>query len=321
MMEPNRAHLGFPGREGECLMERKLKTLMLSGLFGLSVLSGGCASTQSSGFDNAGEGRLMVAPLLPDYKHEVGLARLNEVLASMDLNEDQLSRVYYERGVIYDTLGLRLMARLDFHQALKIRPNIADAYNFLGIYYTQEGDFDNAYEAFDAVLELEPNYDYAYLNRGIALYYGERADLAVADMDNFLRRDPKDGYRALWYFLIDADIDRAAALVRLAEHRKSLKGDDWASAISDYYLGTLSRKDLFERARSGLNHPREYSERLCEAYFYVAKAEEAAGNKEAAANYFRLALATNIYDFVEHRYARVELGRLANQAQAELEQP
>ncbi|WP_372869833.1 lipoprotein NlpI [Shewanella sp.] len=301
-------------------MERKLKTL-LSGLLGLSVLLGGCASTQSSSLDQAADGRMVVAPLMPDYKQEVGLARLNEILTSMDLSEEQLARVYYERGVIYDLLGLRLMARLDFHQALKIRPNIADAYNFLGIYYTQEGDFDNAYEAFDAVLELEPDYDYAYLNRGIALYYGERADLALADMDAFLRRDPADGYRALWYFLIAADIDRKGALVTLAKHRQSLNGADWSTAISDYYLGNLSRAALFERARTGLSNPREYAERLCEAYFYVAKAEEASGNKELAANYFRLALATNIYDFVEHRYARVELGLLASQAQAELAQP
>lgn len=312
--------LGFLRSKGESWMELKLRTLLVSALIGASMMSGGCASTSGNTSLNDADGRLVVAPLLPDYKHEVSLARLNEVLSTMDLNEEQLARVYYERGVLYDTLGLRLMARLDFHQALKILPNIADAYNFLGIYYTQEGDFDNAYEAFDAVLELEPNYDYAYLNRGIALYYGERSDLAVSDMDMFLRRDPSDGYRALWYYLIDTELDRQNALKNLAEHRQLLK-DDWAAAIADFYLGNVSKKALFEKAKLGLNHPREYAERLCEAYFYVAKAEESLGNKDAAANYFRLALATNIYDFVEHRYARVELARMAEQAQTSIDKP
>ncbi|MBT1443476.1 lipoprotein NlpI [Shewanella sp. JM162201] len=302
-------------------MERKLKALCVSVVLGLGMLSGGCASTSADKTAGGTDGRLLVAPLLPDYKHEVSLARLNEVLGTMELTEDQLARVYYERGVIYDTLGLRLMARLDFHQALKIRPNIADAYNFLGIYYTQEGDFDNAYEAFDAVLELEPEYDYAYLNRGIALYYGERNDLALTDMDMFLRRNPADGYRALWYFLIDAETDRPAALNRLATHRQALNNDEWATVMADYYLGKVTAPQIFEKAKQGLNHPREYSERLCEAYFYIAKAEVAAGRKESAASYFRLALATNIYDFVEHRYARVELGRMANEAGAEIARP
>ncbi len=47
-----------------------------------------------------------------------------------------------------------------------------EVFNYLGIYLTQAGNFDAAYEAFDSVLELDPTYNYAHLNRGIALYYG-----------------------------------------------------------------------------------------------------------------------------------------------------
>ena len=49
-----------------------------------------------------------------------------------------------------------------------------EVFNYLGIYLTQAGNFDAAYEAFDSVLELDPTYNYARLNRGIALYYGGR---------------------------------------------------------------------------------------------------------------------------------------------------
>ncbi len=102
---------------------------------------------------------------------EVTLAKLNEILARAELTTEQRARFHYDRGVIYDSVGLRILGRIDFHQALKLQPDLADAYNFLGIYYTQEGEFESAYEAFDAVLELSPEYDYAFLNRGIALYY------------------------------------------------------------------------------------------------------------------------------------------------------
>ncbi len=271
----------------------------------------GCATT-SSPLDNRNdvEGKLVIAPVMPDYKVEVTLAKLNEILSAVELTNEQRARFHYDRGVIYDSVGLRLLARIDFMQALKLQPDLADAYNFLGIYFTQEGEYDSAYEAFDGVLELSPNYDYAYLNRGIALYYGGRTDLAVKDMQAFYAGDNKDGYRALWLYLIQAKDNAEEAKSQLQLHHQALEADAWSTVIVDYYLGSKSREDVFAAAKLGLTHPKEYAERLCEAYFYLGKMAVANKQFQDAANYFRLALATNIYDFVEHRYARVELAKV-----------
>ncbi|MCX2959746.1 MAG: lipoprotein NlpI, partial [Serratia symbiotica] len=70
----------------------------------------------------------------------------------------------------------------DFSQALAIRPDMPEVFNYLGIYLTQASNVDAAYEAFDSVLELDPTYNYARLNRGIALYYGGRFSLAQDDL-------------------------------------------------------------------------------------------------------------------------------------------
>jgi lipoprotein NlpI len=247
---------------------------------------------------------------MPDYKVEVTLAKLNEILSAVELTNEQRARFHYDRGVIYDSVGLRLLARIDFMQALKLQPDLADAYNFLGIYYTQEGEYDSAYEAFDGVLELSPNYDYAYLNRGIALYYGDRNDLAVKDMQAFYAGDNKDGYRALWLYLIQSKDNTTEAKRQLQEHRLGLEADAWSTVIVDHYLGLKSRDEVFAAAKLGLTHPKEYAERLCEAYFYLAKMAIETKQYQDAANYLRLALATNIYDFVEHRYARIELAKV-----------
>jgi lipoprotein NlpI len=276
-----------------------------------SVILSACVSTApSNSIDDAVDGKVMVAPLVPDYKLEVTLAKLNEILGTMELTREQRARFHYDRGVIYDSVGLRLLGRIDFHQALKLQPDLADAYNFIGIYYTQEGEFESAYEAFDGVLELAPDYDYAYLNRGIALYYGERNQLAVEDMQAFYDRDPSDGYRALWLYLIAESVEKAQAVIQLQDNRQQLNDSAWSSVLVDYYLGKLSKEQVFQAAKVDLTKPREYAERLCEAYFYLAK--RAAMNKEyqQAANYYRLTLATNIYDFVEHRYARIELAKM-----------
>ncbi|SQH77887.1 lipoprotein precursor [Shewanella benthica] len=288
-------------------MNQKMRTTAIAVLAGMSLFLTGCVSTQSGGSE---QGKVMVEPVMPDYKLEITLAKLNEILSSADLTQEQKARFHYDRGVIYDSVGLRILSRIDFHQALKFQPNLADAYNFIGIYYTQEGQFESAYEAFDAVLELSPEYDYAYLNRGIALYYGERYALAVADMQSFYALDPKDGYRALWLYLTQSAQDPQQAKANLAMSQPELAPNAWSSVLVDFYLGEKSRAEVFAAAKVGLSHPNEYAERLCEAYFYLAKIAQEQGQYSDAANYFRLALATNIYDFVEHRYARIELAKL-----------
>ena len=190
-------------------MDCKLRTSVVAVFVGASMFLSGCVATPESRNDFAHP--IIVTPVTPDYKLEVTLAKLNEILATMELSDAQRARFHYDRGVIYDSVGLRLLGRIDFHQALKLQPNLADAYNFLGIYFTQEGDFDNAYDSFDGVLELAPDYDYAYLNRGIALYYGERYELATKDMREFYLRDIRDGYRVLWLYLISSQVDSNAA--------------------------------------------------------------------------------------------------------------
>ncbi|PTA51031.1 lipoprotein NlpI [Shewanella morhuae] len=298
-------------------MSLKIRTAVVAVLAGASLLLAGCATTQSP-LDNQNdvEGKLVIAPVMPDYKVEVTLAKLNEILSAVELSNEQRSRFHYDRGVIYDSVGLRLLARIDFIQALKLQPDLADAYNFLGIYYTQEGEFDSAYEAFDGVLELAPNYDYAYLNRGIALYYGGRNDLATKDMQAFYAGDNTDGYRALWLYLVESKDDVVTAKKQLMENRQHLDNDAWSSVIVDYYLGQKSRQQVFTAAKEGLTHPKEYAERLCEAYFYLAKMSIEIEQYQDAANYFRLALATNIHDFVEHRYARIELAKVKDLLEA-----
>ncbi|MBV7315502.1 lipoprotein NlpI [Shewanella sp. NIFS-20-20] len=282
----------------------QLKVLAL--LVCTSAISG-CATT-TFGPEQASQGRLQIVPPLPAYEQEVTLAKLNEILASVELTPAQRARFLYERGVLHDSVGLRLLSRIDFHQALKIQPDLADAYNFLGIYYTQEGEYASAFEAFDGVLELAPSYDYAYLNRGIALHYAGRDNLAEQDLQTFVARQPNDPYRLLWLYLIQAETQPELALQTLAQNRGAIENDTWASVLVDFYLGKATEDQVFAAAKAELTSSREYAQRLCEAYFYLAKTAIANKQYEKASNYLRLALATNIYDFVEHRYARMELG-------------
>lgn len=307
-------HLADNGHRDNCMKKRIPLAALI--MFSGSALLTGCSSTDTtqSAKLNSNYGsfdRLIVPPVLPNPRQELTLAKINAVLAEKKLPPQQKARLHYDRGVMYDSVGLKIMARIDFIQALNLDPSLADAYNFLGIYYTQSGQYNNAYEAFDSVLELSPEYDYAYLNRGIAQYYGGRNDLATTDIQTFYQADKSDGYRALWLYLVESVDDINQARGTLLSNRSQLQDNTWPAALVDFYLGKLSSSQLLSAAAKDIDHPSKYSDRLCEAYFYMAKIAQQQGNEQQALNYFKLTLATNIYDFVEHRYARLELSRLA----------
>ncbi|OXY81780.1 lipoprotein NlpI [Oceanimonas doudoroffii] len=257
---------------------------------------------------------VLPVPMQVSYQSELGIARLGQMLSAPGLTPEQRAELFFQRGVVFDRVGLRAMARLDFNRALRERPDFADAYNLNGVYLTQNQEFDEAYEAFDSALELAPDYVYANLNRGIALYYGGRPELATRDLKVFLDEEPTDPYRLLWWYLALEKVDLAMAQERLAEHRRLYGTDEWAWDIVDVYLGTLTPEALLARISEQSEDNQELAEMLCEAYFYLAKQAQRNEQPEQAEVYLKLALSTNIYDFVEHRYALLELDLIGQQA-------
>ena len=141
------------------------------------------------------------------------------MLQNAKLSDTDRARLHYDRGVMYDSVGLSALARYDFMRALRLQPDMADAYNFIGIQHTLSGDFEQAYDAFDSALELEPKYQYAYLNRAIALQYdGKQALGRSSDFQQFsgdeARRSVPKSCGCIW---LRSNNLRPQALATLAE--------------------------------------------------------------------------------------------------------
>ncbi|AIX50125.1 lipoprotein NlpI [Pantoea sp. ICBG 1758] len=253
---------------------------------------------------------VLAVPLQPTLQQEVILARMEQILASRALTDDERAQLLYERGVLYDSLGLRALARNDFSQALSIRPDMPEVFNYLGIYLTQAGNFDAAYEAFDSVLELDPTYNYAHLNRGIALYYGGRYRLAQDDLLAFYQDDPNDPFRSLWLYLTESEIDKDQAKVALKQRYDKAAKDQWGWNIVEFYLGDISEKTLMERLKADATDNTSLAEHLSETNFYLGKYYLSLGEKDDAKALFKLAVSNNVNNFVEHRYALLELAQL-----------
>ncbi|OCQ20386.1 lipoprotein NlpI [Pseudoalteromonas luteoviolacea] len=246
-------------------------------------------------------------PLQANPRTQIEIARYSELLNSPELTRSQRAELYHIRGKLYDSLGQSQLAQIDFNRALKLQPDMAEVYNFLGIHHTLRQEYGEAYERFDSVLELDSSYDYAYLNRGIALYYGSRPELAVDDFKRFLANAPDDAYRVMWLFIGERAVDPEAAKISLQKNSAALSDEIWSTQLVKLYLNEVSETQFLAQVSQGVKSQKEYAERLCEAYFYIAKRYRANGNNLKAAEFFRLTLATNVFEFVEHKYARLEL--------------
>ena len=282
-----------------------IQSILKLSAFAVSLALVGCASSSNV---SQGIGELVIAEPVPvNYKSEIALAKLTEVLMRAEITDEQRAQLFYDRGVVYDSVGLRSLARLDFNRALSLQPTLVDAYNFIGIHYTQLQAYNQAYDAFDSALELQPDHNYAYLNRGIALYYGGRSSLGVEDLYTFYQLNPSDPYRLLWLYIADRKVSPEKAISRLKSHSENIDDAVWAKNIISLYSGELTQQEFIRKLTSQVKSNKELSERLCEAYFYLGKFSEFGGRINDASNFYKLALSTNVYEFVEHRYAKLEL--------------
>ncbi|MGF1764807.1 lipoprotein NlpI [Aliivibrio kagoshimensis] len=251
----------------------------------------------------------MAVPLQANIQQEIQLARIEQILARADLKDEMRAKLLYERGLIHDSVGLRDLARLDFSQSLNIKPDQSDVYNVLGVYYTQNREFDLAYAAFDSAIELADDNQYAQRNLGIALYYGQRYEMAKSELLAHYNDEPEDPYRAIWLYLTEMEIAPDLAKQNLASsltHRT----DNWGWSLVDMYLNKMSDKVFFEGILKESRNNVLLAERLTEAYFYLGKRYQLKGDYSNAVSLYKLAMSNNVYEYVEHRYSLMELGNI-----------
>ncbi len=300
------------------LLERLVGTSKILLRLVFVVVLSGCVSSTNGVFVT--KNKVTLAEQYPNihFEQEVMIARISQMLVIGQLSKDERANLHFERGVLYDSLGLWGLARYDFTQALELQPNMAAVYNYLGLYSLLDEDYDAALEAFNVVFELDPDYEYTYLNRGLDFYYTARYNLAQQDFLKFYTSDKKDPYRTLWLYLNELKFKPNEAKQNLVNRAEQLSTEYWGTFIVQYYLGKLSEQALFDKAKSFVDPlSSQYAEILTETYFYLAKQKLNIGNLSEAETLFKLALANQVYNFVEYRFALFELAKLKDMETSE----
>ena len=276
-------------------------------LVGAVMVLSGCASTNNtSGWVYPP----MAVPLQPSIQQEIQLSRLDQLLLRPDVDDITRAKMFYERGLINDSLGLRDLARVDFTQSLNLKPDQSDVFNILGVYYTQNTDFDGAYEALGSALELDNNNQFAERNLAIALYYGERYDQAYEIAQKHYNDAPTDPYRAIWLYWIGLEVDPIKATEEFKVQYQQRTDDDFGWDLAGVILKETTEDEFFKKILTTTRNNVALAEKLTEGYFYLAKSYQNEGDYPNAIALYKLAMAGNVYEFVEHRYSFVELGKI-----------
>ena len=255
----------------------------------------------------------IATPLQVSYKDEVKLLRFNQSIADQTKTDDKERAVLlYQRGLIYDRIGMTAHSRYDFNQAINLDPTFADAYNSLGVYLLMGGAYDDAFDAFDSAIELSDKADYSYLHRAVGLALVERYDAAMNDINHFYELDKTDPYRVLWRYKINYQIDPKLAISQIRTTRPEDGDRRFAWAIVGVINEQITEERFFNNIANGVKTNEQLAHRLCEAYYYLAHWHINNNNIIKGIYYLKLSIAANVKDFIEYKYALLDLKGLQN---------
>jgi tetratricopeptide (TPR) repeat protein len=111
--------------------------------------------------------------------------------------DQQYYHAYMQLGLLYSAKHNALAADY-LNNALKCNPKSIETYYALGMFYQENELYNQAIEAYSALLKIDPKYKYAYYNLGyIHLVYLQVYDVAARHFSEAIKVDPE--YAEAWY--------------------------------------------------------------------------------------------------------------------------
>ncbi len=136
------------------------------------------------------------------------------------------AEAHYNLGVTYGELGRHQEAIEAFKQAIRIKPDDAEAHYNLGVTYGELGHYQEAMEAYKQAIRIKPDYADAHYNLGVT--YGElgRHSEAMEAYKQAIRIKPDDA---------EAHNNLGVAYGRLGRHQEAIEAFKQAIKITPDY--------------------------------------------------------------------------------------
>jgi tetratricopeptide (TPR) repeat protein len=145
---------------------------------------------------------------------------LEKSLAILDgIPRSAISRLL--EGMAYFQLGEPATALGPFDEAIRLDPNLADAYTNRGASYNALGQYQRAIQDLDEAIKLNPRMALAYNNRGNSFGNLDQLQRSIEDYDEAIRLNPQFALaysnRALAYTYLGRDDDARSDIERGTE--------------------------------------------------------------------------------------------------------
>ena len=199
--------------------------------------------------------------------------------AALKLNPN-IAEAYYNRGTAKDALGRHEEALTDYDTAIKINPQDANAYYNRGTAKDALGRHEEALADYDAAIRINSQNANAYINRGNAKARLGLYEEALEDYDTAIRINPQDA---------DAYYNRGTAKDALGRHEEAVADSDTAIRIdpqnANAYINrgnAKARLGLYEETLADYDEAIRLDPQYAVAYSNRGTAKDALGRPEEA---------------------------------------
>ena len=155
-------------------------------------------------------------------------------------NRSISAETYFTWGNTKYGLGDYKGAIADFNSAIRLKPDLANAYNNRGNAKQMLGQHFAAIADYDSAIRLKPDYATAHNNRGIAKGELGQHFAAIADYDSAIRLNPDDAEAYLNRGNAKSDLGQHFAAIADYDSAIRLKPDDAAA----YYNRGVAKSEL-----------------------------------------------------------------------------
>jgi lipoprotein NlpI len=203
----------------------------------------------------------------------------------------------------------------DLSTLLKTHPDHLDALLDRGGLYMRAGKFADAVADFTAMLKLDPKAAAGYYNRGRAKYAKGDYAGAAADFASAMKTRDDNPYAALRLNLArqfaahvqkKGKVEGDPAALKTAADR--LLDEQWPVQILRYFQNKTDAKAIF--ALIDKDYPSQGPALRCEVNYYLGQAALLRGDRKAAVDYFRAAIATGSTSTIEYIDSSLTLKQL-----------
>ncbi len=184
------------------------------------------------------------------------------------------------RGLLYERLGDRQKAGLDYRKALEFDAAYLPAYNNLAAMLMDGGNYSEAVRLLDSALEARPDYPYARLNRGLSDYKLGDCAAATQDLSAALAANPR--FELAYYHRALCAVKARNLTAALAD-LDALLAVNPAAALAWFERGkVLYSMSDYDGAAAEFEKAARLNPADATFFFWLAQALHRAGRQEAA---------------------------------------